>query len=181
MKKHLLFLCFIPLLGAATLPAHAADDASTTETEPMLVVHHYYGNDSYPVKLTDYNRINIGQGDNYTLVSNTADKPDITLSSKTYPRFSVKAMPKDVVTSQEQVADGIAGSTLIYCAATQSLKATSPDADFTVAVFNASGQQLLSGRVGSDRELSVASLPSGIYIAATTDKTSNFTLKFAKH
>ncbi len=173
MKKHLLFLCFIPLAGAVALPA-AAEDV------PSLVVHHWYGNDHYPVALTDYNKIKIGEN-NYTLQS-PSGKPDITLDSKTYPRFSVENVSSDnVVTSQQQVADNIASPALTYCQTTQSLIAASADADFTITVFNAAGQQVLSGNVAEGHELSVASLPAGIYFAVANNSNTNLTLKFAKH
>ncbi len=179
MKKHLLFLCFIPLLGTTALPAYA-DGETDPGTEPMLVVHHYYGNDSYPVKLTDYNKIKIDQGDTYTLVSNNTNNNDITLSSKTYPRFSVQTLPSNIVTSQEQVAQDVVESVLTYCAATLSLKATSGEDNLKVIIFNAAGQQILSGRIASGRELSVASLPAGIYIAAADGCGDHQTLKFTK-
>lgn len=171
MKNRLLFLCFLTMSGL-NLPSHAED-------VPSLVVHHYYGNDSYPVSLEDYNKIKIGEN-SYTLQS-PSGKPDITLSYNTYPRFSVENVSSDdIVTSQQQVAYDHTEAVLIYCAVTQSLLATTSDGDFAVAVFNAAGQRMLSGSLGDGRELSVASLPAGIYFAVAADD-SNITLKFAKH
>lgn len=171
MKNHLLFLCFLTLSGLS-LPMQAED-------VPSLVVHHYHGDDYYPVSLTDYNRINIGEN-NYTLVS-PSGKPDITLSYKTYPRFSVENKSSDeIVTSQSEVAGDIAEAAVTYCRATQTLKSDN-GAEYVVIVFNAAGQQILSGTVGEGREQSVKFLPGGIYIAIATGNHTTQSIKFAKH
>lgn len=168
------------MMGGGALTAQADDASTSTEPVPSLVVHHYYGVDTYPVALTDYNKVKIGE-DGYTLQS-PSGKPDITLGYQQYPRFSVQNVAaKDVVTSEDEVAADIAEAALTYCTATQTLKATASDAAFAVMVFNAAGQKILSGLVNANHELSVAALPAGIYVAVANDDTANYTLKFAKH
>lgn len=186
MKNSLLFLCALPVAIMAPVQMQAEDNTSSTET-PSLVIHHWYGVDTYPVSLEDYNKIRLNNDNTYTLIPARDKRVDgsavaaLTLNSDTYPRFSVENVKtKDVVTSQEEVADEIAEATLVYCAATQSLTVTGAEAGCSVAVFNAAGQRMLSGYVSDSHDLSVASLPAGIYIAVATD-TANNTIKFAKH
>ncbi len=53
MKNRLLFLCLVSMMGGGALTAQADDASKSNEPVPSLVVHHYYGVDTYPVALTD--------------------------------------------------------------------------------------------------------------------------------
>lgn len=166
----------IPIFIAAALPLAAL--AAQTETVPSLVVGHYYGVDTYPVHLEDYNRIEIGDT-HYTLKANSGNTADdIKLSYAQYPRFWVEDVAKDLPTSVKEVVAGPA-SPVTYCAGTQLLE-TASEMPVAIAIYNLEGKMLLSGAIVADRPLSVGLLPAGIYIAATSDHTTTSSLKFVK-
>lgn len=148
-----------------------------TETVPSLVVGHYYGVDSYPVHLSDYNHIEIGE-DHYTLKANNASDPDIKLSYSQYPKFWVEDVAKDIPTSVETVAQDII-ALIEYSNASQSLASLAKD-DLQIAVFNIEGKLMLSGILKAECEFPVASLPAGIFVARAADNTSIHTIKFIK-
>ena len=169
MKKILIFV-------AALM---AVSSSLSAEKVPSLVIGHYYGNDTYPVSLTDFNRIEVGD-DHYTLKANNTNVKDQVLSYSQYPRFWVENVEKDdIVTSENKIEVPGKETLVVYNPNSHELRSFTGER-FSAEVYTIGGRMVMRGAATRDGNISVELLPAGIYIANTQTEGKTITIKFAK-
>ena len=168
MKKPLLILAAL----AAVTPAVMGEDLV-----PSLVI-----GTEHVLPRSEYTKIVINHADGtYTLVSNVSAENNVTLSFANSPYITLQNVPtSDITTSIGTIIADSREATLTYDVTTAALICDAAEG-LEVVVYNVGGQVMLTGRVGGvSGELSVSSLPEGMYIATVKGMESGQSLKFIK-
>ena len=166
MNKPLLILAAL----AAVTPSVWGEDLV-----PSLVI-----GTEHVLPRSEYTKIVINHADGtYTLVSNVSAENNVTLSFADKPYITLQNVPaSDITTSLGTIIADSREATLTYDVTTAALICEAAEG-LEVVVYNVGGQVMLTGRVGGvSGELSVSSLPEGMYIA--TVKGIGQSLKFIK-
>ena len=150
-------------------------------TDQAVAPDRTYSISSAPsIALLSHTYVTPGESGAFTLVSNDPKNyADVTYAIDENPQVFVVTELKDIQTTVEEIESEETGH-LTYHPATQSLRANWAESR-EIRIYSVSGQRMLTGWLGgADRTLSVAGLPTGVYVVTVHGATPHEPLKFLK-
>lgn len=172
MKKNKILK--IRIVAAAVLALMCGATASG-ETVPSLVFTGL-GEETAVHPQETYGRIYLGEESFklHSLTDETAE--DIELPYNLFNHLEFKEM--EASSGVESVAESDSAR-IRYIAETQTIRLDAPaDADYALGIYNVDGVLVAASHLGTQREVSLAGLPKGTYVALATDGSDKLTLKF---